>query len=234
MITVYDLGPSNFPESLGCSPLTRRVIFSLNYKKLPFKVSIVSFETLEPTAKSIGAPPTSTRTDGSPKYTVPFIHDSATGKSVSDGILIADYLDEAYPDTPKLFPEGTRTLQAVFCNRVTTSFYAVTPALVRTHEKWMSAELRAGRAKTYGPDSAKLLSSEEEKKVWANGRKTFDELDAAYGSPERVFVMGINPVFADLCLAAMMSTIKVIYGDESEEWKDVSGWVGGRAGRVVE
>ncbi|KAG7095802.1 hypothetical protein E1B28_006502 [Marasmius oreades] len=234
MITVYDVGPSYFPEHLGGSYQTRKVIFSLNYKKLPFKVSILAVNEIERTAKSIGAPPTTTNPDGSPKYTSPFIQDSSTGISISDSLLIAEYLDKAYPLTPKLVPEGTLVLQAVFADTVTAKANALTSVFVPKFPEWFAPEFLAEIEKVMGPP--KLLSQEETREVWANGKKSFDELLGAYeGAGAGTFVMGgDNPVFADLALAAMISNVKIMFGNESEEWKNVSGWVGGRLGKVVE
>ncbi|KAG7097993.1 hypothetical protein E1B28_005301 [Marasmius oreades] len=234
MITVYDLGPSKFPEHLGSSPHTRKVIFSLNYKKLPFKVSIITLGEIERTAKSIGAPPTTSNPDGSPKYTVPFIQDSSTGEAISDSLLIVEYLDKAYPTTPKLVPEGTRVLQAVFADAVTAKVYALISVFIPKFLEWFSPEFLAEIEKRMGPP--KLLSQEETKEVWAKGKKSFDELLSAYESAGvgKFVVGGDKPVFADLALAAMLSGVKIMFGDESEEWKDVSGWIGGRAGKVVE
>ncbi|KAG7098005.1 hypothetical protein E1B28_005313 [Marasmius oreades] len=234
MITVYDLGPSKFPEHVACSPHTRKIIFSLNYKKLPFKVSIIALDEIERTAKSIGAPPTTSNPDGSPKYTVPFIHDSSTGKSISDSLMIAEYLDKAYPTTPKLVPEGTRVLQAVFADAVNAKFYALTSVFLPKFPEWFSPEFVAAIEKRMGPP--KLLSQEETKEVWAKGKKSFDELLGTYESAGvGKFVMGGDkPVFADFALAAMLSGVKIMFGDESEEWKNVSGWIGGRVGKLLE
>ncbi|KAL0057023.1 hypothetical protein AAF712_016358 [Marasmius tenuissimus] len=72
MLTLYDLGPSKYPQDLGCSPHTRKIVFTLNYKKLPFKLVDLAPAALVPTAKSVGAAPTAAHPDGSPKYTVPY------------------------------------------------------------------------------------------------------------------------------------------------------------------
>ncbi|KAL0057601.1 hypothetical protein AAF712_015749 [Marasmius tenuissimus] len=88
--------------------------FALNYKKIPFKLVDLSFGSIESTAKSLGAPPTDTfPTTGLPKYTVPFLHDSDKNKAISDSFAIAEYLDVAYPDTPRLFAEKDGTTAVV-------------------------------------------------------------------------------------------------------------------------
>lgn len=76
----------------------------MGYKKLPYKVVWVEMPDIESTLKAIGAKPTGKRPDGSDLYTVPTLHDSSTNRVVSESLAIAEYLDEAYPDTPKLVP----------------------------------------------------------------------------------------------------------------------------------
>ncbi|KAG7094515.1 hypothetical protein E1B28_005346 [Marasmius oreades] len=237
MITLYDMGPSSFPESMGGSPHVRKVIFTLNYKSLPFKITTLHFDSIEPTAKSLNAPPTTTKPDGSPKYTVPFIHDTRTGKSISDSFLIAEYLDKTYPDTPAVVPKGTGTLQLVFTDVVQRKMMCLMPVLMPKYEEWCSEELIESRRKVYGEVlKPPKISEEEERAVWESGRKTFGELAAAYvHSGNSVFVMGGDrPVFADFVVASMVVAIKVMFGEESEEWRDVVGWNEGRIGRLVE
>ncbi|KAF9256783.1 hypothetical protein L218DRAFT_949716 [Marasmius fiardii PR-910] len=236
MITLYDMGPSSFPDSWGGSPHVRKVIYTLNYKALPFKVVTLHFDTVEATAKSLNAPPTTTKPDGSPKYTIPFIHDSNTEKSVSDSFLIAQYLDQTYPETPTVVPPGTGTLQLVFIDVVQHKTVSLMPVMMPKYEEWCSEELIASRAKAY-PGVVKAhaleLSDEQKREVWEGAKKAFDGLKQAYGPSE--FVMGGDkPIFADFALASLLSVIKLMFGEESEEWKGVTGWNEGRIGRLIE
>lgn len=56
------------------------------------------------------------RKNGTPYYSLPVIQDPNTGeeKIISDSARIAEYLDSTYPDTPKIVPVGTYTLQKTF------------------------------------------------------------------------------------------------------------------------
>jgi glutathione S-transferase len=58
--------------------------------------------------------PTGKKPDGTPYYTLPAIHDTSTGTFLADSFLIAEYLEETYPNTPSIFPHGTRSLQHAF------------------------------------------------------------------------------------------------------------------------
>ena len=106
MITLFDI-PSTTP-GISASPSVWKTRLCLNYKKLPFKVEWVEFPDIEALSKKYGFEPTRKRPDGSPLYTLPAIIDvdEETGRvkaAMSNSFTIARYLDEAYPNTPKLF-----------------------------------------------------------------------------------------------------------------------------------
>jgi hypothetical protein len=57
--------------------------YALSYKGLPFRTSWVEYSHIAETAKGIGAEHTTYWKDGTPRYTVPFIHDQNVGISSS-------------------------------------------------------------------------------------------------------------------------------------------------------
>ncbi|KAL0564341.1 hypothetical protein V5O48_017706 [Marasmius crinis-equi] len=233
MITVYDLGPGKIPSHLGLSQHVRKTIFTLNYKRIPFKIVNITLDEVESTAKSVGAPPSTKNPDGSPKYTVPFIHDSTTGKVVTESFLIAEYLDEAYPDTPKVIPPGTRALQHVFAETSSGKLLPLVPLYIPRIVDFSAPGMVEMALRRFGPPPSPP-TDEQREEMWKTAEDGFNELTSAYGDKEGIFVMGEKPVFADLALAALIATIKVSFGDESEEWKRASGWIGGRAGKLVD
>jgi len=115
---------------LELNPVLLRYV--LNFKGIPYKTIWLEITDIEPAMRRIGAPPTGTKPDGSPLYTVPVIVDhsrrSPSGGPivVSESFLIAEYLDEAYPSPGPLFPEGTKALQTLFCDHF--RIVAVRPA----------------------------------------------------------------------------------------------------------
>ncbi|KAL0568577.1 hypothetical protein V5O48_013406 [Marasmius crinis-equi] len=233
MITLYDLGPIKTPKEWGMSPFVRKVMFTLNYKKLPFELIHLPLDELEPKAKSLGALPTK-HIDGSSKYTVPIIHDSHTGKVLSDSFPIAEYLDEAYPDTPKVIPPGTRALQKIFIDTVLPKFGPMVALyLDRMIDYNASPVIQVALAKRFGAFPAQL-TDEQRAETWKKVEASFNELESAYGTAGGVFVSGDKPIFVDFSLAALFAGIKLSFGEESEEWKRTSKWIGGRVGKVVE
>ncbi|KAL0056680.1 hypothetical protein AAF712_016715 [Marasmius tenuissimus] len=229
MLTLYGLGPSKFPEHLGCSSHTRKIMFALNYKKLPFKLVDLAPAALMPTAKSVGAAPTATHPDGSPKYTVPFLHDSDKNKTVSDSFTIAEYLDEAYPDTPKLFAEGTKKAQRDLISAREAAFGVTFPITFPKGTSLWSDEMREFVRKRGAPVEI-TLSAEEQKEVWAKAKKAFEEVEKQHGESSG----DVNYVFADLALAASAWGHRYAFGEESKEWKDMESWAGGKLKKVTD
>jgi len=97
--------------SLTYNPVPR---YTLNLKGIPFKTEWVEFPNIELLCKKLGIPPTCKREDRSDRFTLPAIHSPSTGVYISDSILIAEYLEKTYLDTPQIFPHNTFALQAAF------------------------------------------------------------------------------------------------------------------------
>ncbi|TBU52346.1 hypothetical protein BD310DRAFT_998700 [Dichomitus squalens] len=64
-------------------PNTWKNRFSLDIKGIPYKTVWVESPDIEPLCKKIGATAAEERRDGTPLYTLPFIHDPNTGAIVS-------------------------------------------------------------------------------------------------------------------------------------------------------
>ncbi|KAK1230688.1 hypothetical protein PQX77_006220 [Marasmius sp. AFHP31] len=212
-------------------------IFSLNLKGIPYTAVEITMPEVESTAKSIGAAPTMNIMDGSPKYTVPIIHDSTTGKVVSDSFRIAEYLDETYPDTPRIIPAGTRTLQSSFCTLVFTSFAPLLP-IIRpvTVANHLPPEVGEALKKAFGEGAVKsTLTAEEEAEVWKKVVQGFRLIAQGYeSSTDSPFVMGgAEPTFADIFMTAFLWWIQLALGD-TEGWKDILALGGGKIGRLFE
>ncbi|KAK7054508.1 hypothetical protein VNI00_003706 [Paramarasmius palmivorus] len=233
MITVYDLGPCRIPGVQGFSGSARTVIYILKYKGIPFTVSLVDWATLEPTAKSIGAPPTLNK-PGNPKYAVPFIHDTTTGRSISHSFNIAEYLEATYPDTPRVFPEGTRVLQVAFCELLRQKLGNLILAIWPSARDLLTPEFEESFKKNYGHlELMPPLTPEETEVLWKRGEKGYDELAQGYREGQ-LFVMGDEPVFADFGLAGEVWACLIAFEKGSDGWKRLSGLMGGRWGRLME
>lgn len=235
LITLYDI-PNKLPDAPG-SPTTWRARYSLNMKKLSYQTIFLELPDIEPLAKQIGAAPTGTRRDGvTPLYTVPIIHDHATGAVVSESAAIAAYLDKTYPSGPTLVPAGTMPLQLAFRDAVSDVFGAfrgfmiegIAPKLNdRTVEMWKT------RLAEQGVNLDALFDGEKEK-VWEKALAGFGKLDKWFEGNEGPFVMGSEPCFADAVLGAFLRYSWAALGKDSKEWKDIVSWNEGKWVKYLE
>lgn len=91
---------------------------ALNYKSIPYRTEWVEYPQIESLAQRLGVKPTSLKADRvMPEYTLPIIHDESTGVSIANSLPIALYLEETYPGSPRLFPEGSKALRAAWDGR---------------------------------------------------------------------------------------------------------------------
>ncbi|KAL0569095.1 hypothetical protein V5O48_012871 [Marasmius crinis-equi] len=189
-------------------------------------------------SKEFDTPPTTFQTTDSgervPKYTIPIIHDSKTGKLISDSSKIAAYLDETYPDTPAVIPNGTYTLQRIF---QTSAVEAVMPVIKLTPAfmiKFMAEEVRKSTPPFPEPSPEEIKAAFEESQGKFN--KFSQSSSAGAGASGFEFVMGgkEKPTFADFTVVAFVYPWKFIWGEESEEWRGVKTWADGFVGWEVE
>ena len=204
----------------------------MNIKGLEYKTVWLEYPEIEPTCKELGVAPTGVKADGSPRYTVPFIQDDATGVVMSESIDIVAYLDRTYPDTPTIIPQGTKALHLAFRKAAGASAEPlrqfVLPATFKTMTP-VNIAFYANRGIT--PEAFQL--SEEKKAVeWAKAKDGLGKIDQWMEEGDK-FVMGDTISFADVLICAFLRWGRISWGEDSDEWKDVTSWQNGRWGRLM-
>ena len=173
----------------------------------------------------------------------PAIFDEDTGKVVTESEVIAVYLDDKYPDTPKVFPllaEGnTRAAIAAFDHVFMSSLFPIFPRL-------------AGPVcNILNPASERYFRASKED-IWDNldelvspgpireGRwkEVKEGLDTLSSFLERIgegkpFYFGDTFSFADIVAVSFFTWLKVILDEESDEWKALERWNNGRWMQLV-
>jgi glutathione S-transferase len=180
--------------------------------------------------------PTRKWPDGAPYYTLPAIHDPSTGTYLADSFLIAEYLEETYPDTPSIFPHGTRSLQHAFQSSFEQSLALTLPFTLPS----IYPKIGTQRSEEYFRRTKKLvfgLTLEEmvpvgaERAVqWAKFRDGMSKVDECLAKTDSKgpFVMGNTISWADFVISSFLLFFKNVWGEDSEEWKDIASWNGGR------
>ncbi|KAK1225848.1 hypothetical protein PQX77_011210 [Marasmius sp. AFHP31] len=222
--------------------------FALNYKKIPYTITEISLLDIESTAKSVGVSPTpSFLANGAVRYTVPFIHSPSTSNSgpisLSDSFTIAEYLDTAYPDTPRVIPPGTRMLQKTFSDTFTSIYAPMVPLIMPTTvERFMSPKVQERLRDVKGDGAVRCgLSEEERERIWeavVGGMKGLAEgyprEGEGEGDSKSAFVMGgTDPTWADMLATGLLWWVREVFGD-TKGWRDIAALGDGRVGRLVD
>ncbi|KAJ7505487.1 glutathione S-transferase [Mycena galericulata] len=234
-IIFYDI-PSTAP---GCawSPNTWKVRYALNYKGLAYKTVWVEYPDIADHCKSIGAEHTMIRKDGTPYYSLPVIQDPKTGTIVSDSTSIIEYLDATYPDTPRVIPVGTRTLQKSFQVAYDRATEAATQFIIPAVAAILSPRSQEYFVRTREASFRKKLSDiaptgEAHQKAWKEFEEGLGRIDS-WMKEEDLFIMGNIVSIADFLVAGELQWFMKGFGEESDKWKDMLTWHGGRWAKLL-
>ncbi|KAL5532181.1 hypothetical protein ACEPAF_5745 [Sanghuangporus sanghuang] len=239
MITFYDI-PSKLPGK-AWSPNTFKTRISLKYKGVPYKTEWVEYPDIEPTLKKLSGAPTSKKDDGRDHYTLPAIHDSATGRVITDSTKIAEYLDATYPDKPLLFPPGSRasvaTLEYVFMQTIAKLSPILLPESNYRLNESSEAYFRSTREQSFGKKLEELAPTGLARDaIWKEVKEGLDRLAEFYdkNGEDKLFYLADTFSFADAVVIGFLLWIKIILGVDSAEWKALASWCDGRWAKLVE
>ncbi|KAF9564189.1 hypothetical protein CPC08DRAFT_272712 [Agrocybe pediades] len=234
-IILYDI-PSKLPIK-AWSPNTWKTRFCLNYKGLPYRTEWVEYPDIAEHAKKHGLKPTGEKNpwDGGPYYSLPAIHDEATGIYISDSWLIAEYLEKQYPDTPSVFPNNTKGLQEALGNTYDSLLdplwnFILPLTAGRLNPRSEEYFIRT-RSLAFGKPLAEVLPTGEQATTeWAQIKEIMNKVDGWFAKTDDKgpFILGDVISWADFEIAGNKIWMKVIWGEDSEQWKDVASWNGGR------
>jgi glutathione S-transferase len=225
--------------------------FILNYKRLPYSTVWVEFPDVETTLRSIGAPPSATRSDGRPIYTLPVIVDPMRSPMSPEVLCntntIAEYLEATYPARP-VFPEGSRALQTLFVHYIQEVFAKpLLPIMVPlSHQRLperSQSHFRGHRGAAPGypgagmstptPDYT-LATGPQREQAWRAVKEQFDFLamilDKNNGDGDGIVAMGHDVTYADFALCSVLIWIERVAAHDG--WARIRHWNSGRWNRL--
>ena len=214
--------------------------FTLNFKGIPYKTEWVEYPDIEPLCKKLGIPPSSKDASGD-YYSLPAIHDPSTSAYISDSILIAEYLEKTYPDTPKVFPHNTLALQDAFVvafgGNLSALWNFVIPAICSKLSPRGEEYFRRTREKSFGKTMEDIVPRGEVAVAeWAKFKDGMGKVDAWYAKNggKGLFLLGETPSWGDIVIASYLVWMRIVWGEDSQQWKDISSWNNGRWAGIVE
>lgn len=189
----------------------------------------------------IGAAPTGKAPNGEDTYTLPVIEDPSTGKVVSDSKRIAEYLDEAYPGTPKLIPPGLAAGVAIAEDFITTNyifktFPVVVPSVHLILNPASQGYFQVTREAFLGKSLAELRTPGPARdagfETIRQGLQKIGEVIDKNGKGSTRFFGEDTFTYADAVLISWLLWPKIVF--EPEEWAIIASWEGGRWAKLVE
>ncbi|KAI0055990.1 hypothetical protein BV25DRAFT_1995862 [Artomyces pyxidatus] len=217
-ITLYDI-PGNASADVAWSPHTWRTRYVLHIKGLAYRTVWLEYPDIKQAMKGLGAQPTGTR-DGAPLYTLPVIHDPATGAVVAESLQICKYLEEQYPNTHQLLPTPSRALQIAFLNTYVGEclMMPMTSLLIGNSRKQLNPRseeyYRCIIPKILGKPEEEVARTAEEREALL--KKLISAMEHLGGwKGEYPFLGGDVVSYADVLVAALLKWFALV-GDKSE------------------
>ncbi|KAG2066942.1 hypothetical protein BDR04DRAFT_1106024 [Suillus decipiens] len=221
------------------SPNTIKTRYCLTFKGLPFQTVWLEFPEIKPFYEQHSLAPTALRSIKgipTPVCTLPVIMDPNTNRLIADSFAIAQYLDEQYPDTPKVLPNNTAALVHVF----RTAFFDATRGGIllacfrgaqKLNPKSKEYYIR-DRTERFGIPWEQFATPENTEEQWNALRAACNTVDGWYAKSSGQFILGDAPCFADFTVAGLCNWVRYCY--ENQEWEEMKNWNGGRWRRLVE
>ncbi|KAF8999575.1 hypothetical protein BDZ89DRAFT_1147660 [Hymenopellis radicata] len=223
MITFYDI-PGSLPGGpYSPSPNTWKIRYALNFKGLQYTTVWVEYPDIKP----------STRNSGSPR-------DASTGAIISDSLLIAEYLDKTYPNTPQLFPLGpdSYTLHAAFSDafmaKLGNLWQFTMPAMHRVLNPASQTYFDTTKSVMFGTPTLDAADPKGARRAeeWNKVKADFEGLAKWYRESQK-FVIGNKLSCADMEVGGFVLWARTVLGAESPEWKAMSAWNGGHWAQLL-
>lgn len=186
----------------------------------------------------INAPPSATRPDGRPLYTLPVIVDPTRNPYsplvLSNSNTISEYLEATYP-ARTIFPPGTRAVQALFVHFIQEVFSKpILPIMVPLTHQQLPERTQAHFRGGHGP--VVPLVGPQREQAWQAVKEQFDFLamimDKNAGDGDGIVIMGDQVTYADFALCSVLIWIERMAAHDG--WARVRTWNNGRWSRLLD
>ncbi|KAI0372259.1 hypothetical protein BV20DRAFT_1051003 [Pilatotrama ljubarskyi] len=239
-IIFYDV-PRTVDSGEAWSPNTWKTRYTLNMKGIPYKSVWVEYPDIASVMRRIGANPTAQK-NGSPHYTLPAIYDPNTKMALADSAQIVRYLDNRYPDTPRLIPVGTDALHAAFDQAFLSVLLSdiqpiMLPPTANNLPPRSAAYFTATREVSMGGKLDELAPpGPKREKYWSGIQEALHKYAQWLQADgvDKLFFTGDKIVYADITIASFLMWMRTILGPNNHEWVAVETWDGGRWARFME
>lgn len=207
----------------------------MNVKSVPYHTEWVELPDVKATRMAHGVTPVRKLPDDSDFYTLPMIHDAATGTYVGDSFEIAVYLDQRYPQSgSRLFPPYSIGIHRVFNAHVDALFsrYVILcsegiPFNPETAEASKAEFVRRFHGSGWGDF---VIEGEARLKMVEDFKAEMEEFAKLYRYDNGPFLEGETMSYADIIVGGWLANLWTTL----PEWEQLCEWQGGRWKRLRE
>lgn len=188
----------------------------------------------------LGITPNATKANGSPHYTLPVIYDPVTNMAIHDSLAIAEYLDEKYPQTPRVFPHNTTGLTHVFTEAAMSYIPPARDLLLWTIFVCLnppSAQFfRDDVEGMVGKKLEELVPDDQLSENMTAFRGVLGRIDSLYAKNggHGAYIMGEELSWADIVIASLLMCFRISAGEDSQKWREIISWHDGRWTALME
>lgn len=219
------------------SDLTCDTSLALNFKNVSYRTEWIDHPVIKRVRDSLGVPPVSFGSNGTPVYTLPILDDPSTGVRLGDSFDISVYLDDQYPSRTRLMPPGSKSLMAAFNAYADSVFGGPGGARILLNVHGMPFDPRTA-------DESRKIFSDRTGKPWdelgAKGTRRADvwrilesslkPLVKMYEREEGPWFTGEEVSYADLIVGAWLHFFQET--TSKCEFELMCGWHDGFLGRI--
>jgi hypothetical protein len=156
---------------------------------------------------------------------------------MSNSFDIAQYLDKQYPSSPRVITPGTLAFETAYYKYFFSEVRSRWPSpthqyIYETISPESAAFVKALREEVFGDTLVNIAKNPESH--WDAYRDGFGSVALPiYESAEGIFLKGSEPAWADFVTASSLFSIKLLYGEDSKEWKYIETWHDGRWSKLI-
>ncbi|KAH7323155.1 hypothetical protein B0I35DRAFT_427204 [Stachybotrys elegans] len=228
-IRLYDIVVSS--PAKPYSPNPWKVRYALNFKGVQFATEWVAQLDIPATRKRLGLDPVRFLANGEPLHTLPVLQDVSNDKLVGDSFDIAVYLDEQYPDAPRLFHHSlglyaafNAHINSIFTNGVILCTQGV--SFKPGTEAQCKAEF-CRRANVQAWEQL-VVTGEARQGVLDAFKVALGDAAKYFRFSEGPFLGGKAPDYADMIIGGWLMFFSLTVA----EWEDIRTWDNGLWGKL--
>ena len=156
---------------------------------------------------------------------------------MSESSDIVRYLDKQYPSSPRVITPGTNAFETAYYRYLLAEVWPKWPApihqyMVETVSPEAAAFIKELREEVFGGTLVNLAKNPQSH--WDAYRDAFGRVALpVYENAEGIFLKGSEPGWGDFVTAALLLSIKLLYGADSKEWKYIETWHDGRWVKLI-